>query len=218
MKLYRHKITGELNELLTFSELIDEGLKLCSATTETNLPLSFDYKGWAVTHENDNCYLSNNLKGHIRAVPNDLILFNSKYGFHKIFSETLDLEYYEANKNAGKSLESSIDEVTRLKDKISKLLAKQTEASAALDELQKEIHLKKAEIRDETEKLHQIQKEVEYRKKEAEEEARRRNVMSAPDILSEFAKNNRVKRITFTNTSYTVELHPIRKEGEGNEG
>ena len=71
MAKYRQKII-EI-EAITFDELIEYG-KVNGANIVDGMPWSFKYKGHAITHENDECYLIPTLKGTHNMTPKDILI------------------------------------------------------------------------------------------------------------------------------------------------
>lgn len=52
-------------EAITFDELVEHA-KANGAHIVDGMPWSFSYEGWAITHENDDCYLIPTLEGTMR--------------------------------------------------------------------------------------------------------------------------------------------------------
>ena len=56
-------------EAITFADFVEY------AKNNSNPPYwSFDYKGFPITHENDECYLIPTLEGVYRFTPNDMLI------------------------------------------------------------------------------------------------------------------------------------------------
>lgn len=60
-------------EAITFDELIEYG-KANGANIVNGMPWSFKYKGHAITHENDECYLIPTLEGTHNMTPIDMLI------------------------------------------------------------------------------------------------------------------------------------------------
>jgi hypothetical protein len=52
-------------EAITFEELVAHGISEGANIVE-GMPWSFTYKGWAITHENNDCYIVPSLEGPMR--------------------------------------------------------------------------------------------------------------------------------------------------------
>ena len=61
-------------EAITFAELVQHGLNQDMVNIHDGMPWSFSYKGHAITHENDECYLINVAGGDISFGPNDMLI------------------------------------------------------------------------------------------------------------------------------------------------
>lgn len=60
-------------EAITFQEFVEYGKK--NTTNIVNgMPWSFDYNGYPVTHENDECYLIPTLEGSMKFTPQDMLI------------------------------------------------------------------------------------------------------------------------------------------------
>lgn len=70
-------------EAITFDELIEYGENVSEHTSGDALPWSFDYKGHAVTHEDDDCYLINLGSEIVRMTRTD-VLVTEFYGEMRI--------------------------------------------------------------------------------------------------------------------------------------
>lgn len=60
-------------EAITFNELVEYG-KSNNANIVNGMPWSFTYKGHAITHENDRCYLVPTLEGTMHFTPDDMLI------------------------------------------------------------------------------------------------------------------------------------------------
>jgi hypothetical protein len=60
-------------DAITFDELVEYG-KNHGANIINDMPWSFVYKGWLITHENDECYLIPTLEGTHKFTPNDMLI------------------------------------------------------------------------------------------------------------------------------------------------
>jgi hypothetical protein len=66
-------------EAITFYELVEHGRRQGMQMYGKNkMPLSFDYNGYAITHENDQCYLIPTLEGTMRMSPDDMLITGIK--------------------------------------------------------------------------------------------------------------------------------------------
>lgn len=61
-------------EAITFAELVQHGLNQDMVNIHDGMPWSFSYKGHAITHENDECYLIPTLEGTHNMTPNDMLI------------------------------------------------------------------------------------------------------------------------------------------------
>lgn len=50
-------------EAITFDELVEYGKTIGRSSMVDGMPWSFDYNGYAITHENNDCYLVSTLEG-----------------------------------------------------------------------------------------------------------------------------------------------------------
>ena len=64
-------------EAITFDELVAHG-KANAVSLVDGVPWSFDYKGQAITHETDECYLIPTLEGMMRFHPGDMLITGVK--------------------------------------------------------------------------------------------------------------------------------------------
>lgn len=60
-------------EAITFEELVTHGKK-SGAPLINDMPWSFDYKGYTITHENDDCYLIPTLEGIMKFSREDMLI------------------------------------------------------------------------------------------------------------------------------------------------
>lgn len=60
-------------EAITFDELVEYG-RSHSANIVNGMPWSFEYKGWSITHENNECYLIPTLEGIHNFTPDDMLI------------------------------------------------------------------------------------------------------------------------------------------------
>lgn len=66
-------------EAITWDEFIEHGKKqLGEANLTESMPLSFDYSGYQVTHEDNECYLIPTLEGEHRMTPKDMLITGIK--------------------------------------------------------------------------------------------------------------------------------------------
>jgi len=71
---YRKK--PETVDAITFSELVEYGRRQKGTSIVNNMPLSFDFKGRHVTHENDNCYIYGAFRGDITVGREEVLVFS----------------------------------------------------------------------------------------------------------------------------------------------
>ena len=64
-------------EAITFAEFVDIG-RNSAGNVVNGMPWSFNYKGHAVTHENDECYLIPTLEGVHNFTPLDMLITGVK--------------------------------------------------------------------------------------------------------------------------------------------
>lgn len=64
-------------EAIMFDELVEHG-KAAGANCVNGMPWSFQYKGYPITHENDNCYLIPTLEGTMRFERGDMLITSVK--------------------------------------------------------------------------------------------------------------------------------------------
>jgi hypothetical protein len=80
-------------EAITFEELVQHGID--SGCPITNgMPWSFEYKGHAITHETDDCYIIPTLEGDMKMVRGDMLITGVKGEVYPckldVFTETYD--------------------------------------------------------------------------------------------------------------------------------
>jgi hypothetical protein len=80
-------------DAITFEELVEYG-KNNGANIVNGMPWSFKYRGYPITHENDECYLILTSKGTMRFTPEDMLITGIKgeiYSCKKdIFEDSYD--------------------------------------------------------------------------------------------------------------------------------
>lgn len=92
MTMYRRK--PETVEAVTFDEFVAYGLKHTQSVVG-GMPWSFDYEGYVVTHENNECYLIS-VGGYTRKfTPKDVIVIESRSRILHVCSRTAFSEMYE---------------------------------------------------------------------------------------------------------------------------
>lgn len=64
-------------EAITFDELILHGVAV-GGNIVNDMPWSFAYQGYPITHENDNCYLIPTLEGTMRFQRGDMLITGVK--------------------------------------------------------------------------------------------------------------------------------------------
>ena len=60
-------------EAITFDEFVKYGLEHTDVVVN-GMPWSFEYKGWPITHENDQCYIIPTLEGQHFFTPDDVLI------------------------------------------------------------------------------------------------------------------------------------------------
>ena len=73
----RYRKKPVIIEAITFEEFIEYG-KTYGGNIVDGMPWSFEYKGWPVTHENDECYMIPTLEGNYEFTPNDMLITGVK--------------------------------------------------------------------------------------------------------------------------------------------
>ncbi len=80
-------------EAITFEEFVKHGLANAENIVDGK-PWAFKYKGHAITHEDDSCYLLPTLEGIMRFTPEDMLITGVKGEIYSckldIFEETYD--------------------------------------------------------------------------------------------------------------------------------
>ena len=71
MSLYRKKPV--VVEAITFDELVAHGIAV-GGNVVSEMPWSFNYKRWPITHENDDCYLIPTKEGTMRFNRGDMLI------------------------------------------------------------------------------------------------------------------------------------------------
>lgn len=65
-------------EAITFDELVEYGRVHCGPNIHNGMPWSFEYRGYPITHENDQCYLIPTLEGTMRMERGDMLITGVK--------------------------------------------------------------------------------------------------------------------------------------------
>lgn len=65
-------------DAITFEELIGHGKRSTRSRAANGMPRSFTYKGHAITHERDDCYLIPTLEGTHNMTPDDMLITGVK--------------------------------------------------------------------------------------------------------------------------------------------
>lgn len=60
-------------EAITFDELVEHG-RANGANIVNGMPWSFEYNGWHVTHENDECYILGSPAGTLTMTPGNMLV------------------------------------------------------------------------------------------------------------------------------------------------
>lgn len=71
--MVKYRIKSVVIEAITFEDFVEYG-KNNGANIVKGMPWSFKYKGYPVTHENDECYLIQTLGGRMRFTPQDMLI------------------------------------------------------------------------------------------------------------------------------------------------
>ncbi len=79
-------------EAITFDELVAYG-KENGANIVEGMPWSFNYKGHAITHENDECYLIPTLEGTHKMTPYDVLITGVKGEIYPCKIDIFELTY-----------------------------------------------------------------------------------------------------------------------------
>ena len=66
-------------EAITFDELVQHGLRETTNIVD-GMPWSFDYRGFPITHENDECYLLSNATG-VEKITKEYMLVTDENGY-----------------------------------------------------------------------------------------------------------------------------------------
>lgn len=81
-------------EAITFAELVQHG-RQSGASIINGMPWSFEYCGWPVTHENDDCYIITTLEGLMQMGRTDMLITGVKGEIYPckadIFAATYEL-------------------------------------------------------------------------------------------------------------------------------
>ena len=64
-------------DAITFDEMVQHGIDVGGNIVD-GMPWSFEYKGWAISHENDKCYLIPMLEGTHYMTPGDMLITGVK--------------------------------------------------------------------------------------------------------------------------------------------
>ena len=80
-------------EAISFSEFVQYG-RANTDNIVNGMPWSFDYKGYPITHENDECYLIPTLEGTMNFTPEDMLITGVNGEIYpckiEIFNKTYD--------------------------------------------------------------------------------------------------------------------------------
>lgn len=82
-------------EFITFDEFVEYGKNQPDANIVNEVPWSFNYKGFSITHENDKCYLIPTLEGTYTFTPQNVLITGIKGEIYPckidIFEATCDI-------------------------------------------------------------------------------------------------------------------------------
>lgn len=107
-------------EAFTWDEFIQVGIdeyKKDGSELNNGLPWSFTFKGFNVTHENDECYLIPTLEGTMNFTPEDMIMVGVNGEIYPCKKEIFNKTY----RGCGTVLQRLINESHDLDEKIEKL-------------------------------------------------------------------------------------------------
>lgn len=85
-------------EAITFEEFIEYG-KATAKYTVNGIPYSFDYKGWGVKRETDECYIIPTLEGMYRFTPDDMLITGIKGEIYPCKKDIFEATYEEVPTN-----------------------------------------------------------------------------------------------------------------------
>lgn len=91
----RYRKKPVIIEAITFEEFIEYG-KTHDGNIVDGMPWSFEYKGWPVTHENDECYMIPTLEGHYKFTPNDMLITGVKGEIYPCKKDIFEATYEPA--------------------------------------------------------------------------------------------------------------------------
>ena len=79
-------------EAITFDELVQHG-KDSGCPIVSGMPWSFKYKGHAITHENDECYIIPTLEGNHHFTPIDMLITGVKGEIYPCKKDIFEMTY-----------------------------------------------------------------------------------------------------------------------------
>ena len=82
-------------EAITFDQLIQHG-RDSGASIINGMPWSFEYSGWPVTHENDDCYIITTLEGLMQMGRTDMLITGVKGEIYPCKAEIFAATYEPA--------------------------------------------------------------------------------------------------------------------------
>jgi hypothetical protein len=82
-------------EAITFDDLVAHGIAT-GGNVVNGMPWSFDYKGWRITHENDDCYLIPNLEGTMRFERGEMLITGVKGEVYPCKADVFEATYEPA--------------------------------------------------------------------------------------------------------------------------
>jgi len=85
-------------EAITFDEFIEYGkTEVKPEHLNNGMPWSFDYEGYAITHENDECYLIPTLEGIHNMTPKDMLITGVSGEIYPCKTDIFNLTYESVN-------------------------------------------------------------------------------------------------------------------------
>lgn len=79
-------------EAITFNEFVEHG-RNNGANIVNGMPWSFQYKGHAISHETDECYLIPTLEGTMKFTPEDMLIVGVKGEIYPCKSDIFEQTY-----------------------------------------------------------------------------------------------------------------------------
>jgi hypothetical protein len=79
-------------EAIKFDELVEFG-KTNRANIVNGMPWSFEFRGYPITHENDQCYLIPTLEGTYKFTPQDMLIIGVKGEIYPCKLDIFEMTY-----------------------------------------------------------------------------------------------------------------------------